>query len=106
MSSSPPHGPPGADPNFNAAPRLVGTTWALTALGTVFVLLRIYTRAVLVKKTALDDYILIAATVSVPSPPPSGGDNNDALGFDVGDGRARTSLMPLGTGPTDFLSTT
>ncbi|KAL9072380.1 MAG: hypothetical protein Q9157_005124 [Trypethelium eluteriae] len=63
MSSKPPHGPPGVDPNFNNAPKLLGAAWSLAALVTVFVGLRLYTRAVLVKNVALDDHILILAVI-------------------------------------------
>ncbi|KAI9696660.1 MAG: hypothetical protein M1820_008034, partial [Bogoriella megaspora] len=61
MSGGPPHGPPGSDPNFDISARLAVTTWAVTALGTFFLALRLYTRAALVKKVAVDDYLLVVA---------------------------------------------
>lgn len=106
MSSGPPHEPIGADPNFNAAPRLIGTTWAMTTLSTVFVLMRLYTRAVIVKKVALDDYILIVATVNaLHSITFSEESANDKLVVHVANCRISTSLVQLGTRPSCVLST-
>ena len=65
MSNGPPHGPPGIDPNFNLAPRLLGATYATTALGTILILLRLYTKAALVKNVGLDDIVLIFSGVSL-----------------------------------------
>ena len=64
MSSAPPLGPPGSDPSFNAAPRLLGVCYGVNTLSTVIVLLRLYTRAAIVKNVALDDHLLVISLVS------------------------------------------
>ncbi len=56
--------PTGGDQN--RGPELVAVTWALTALATVVVALRMFTRIRILKDMALDDFYVVISLVSVP----------------------------------------
>ncbi len=60
---------PSASPtagDHNRGPELVAVTWALTALATFAVALRMFTRIRILKDMALDDFYVMLSLVSMP----------------------------------------
>ena len=49
----------------NRGPELVVTTWVFTALATVVVCLKVFTRVKIIKETALDDFFTVLSLVSI-----------------------------------------
>lgn len=63
MSAAP---PPELDPTFAAedkGPSIIAVTCTVSALSTVFVLARIYTRGWIIGKLQLDDYLIVASAI-------------------------------------------
>lgn len=49
----------------NRGPELVVVIWVFTALATVMVCLKVFTRVKIIKEPALDDFIIILSLVSI-----------------------------------------
>ena len=55
--------PAGGDENRGS--ELVAVTWVFTALATVVVCLKVFTRVKILKETALDDFFTVLSLVSI-----------------------------------------